>query len=104
MRKSSAVPLTLLATLAAFATGCHDTPESRACVDAKGRIVPESNCSTGSHGGGAAAALLGYHYLYGGASGGRIGDRVVGGRATPSESGVSRGGFGHGGGGESGGE
>ena len=40
----------------------------------------------------------GYRYIYGGSSGGHIGDAVVGGHATPSESGVSRGGFGHGGG------
>ncbi len=93
MRKSSAVPLTLLAALAAFATGCHDTPESRNCVDPQGRIVPDANCST--HGG---SGGIGYHYLYGGRSGGRIGDAVEGGSSTPSESGVSRGGFGHGGG------
>jgi hypothetical protein len=97
MRKSSAVPLTLLAALAALATGCHDTPESRNCVDAQGRIVPDTNCSSGAGGG------MGYHYLYGGVSGGRVGDQVVGGSSTPSESGVSRGGFGHGGGGGEGG-
>jgi hypothetical protein len=101
MRKSRDVPLTLLAALALFATGCHDAPESRNCVDAQGRIVPDTNCQTLAHG-------ATYHYIYGGASGGHIGDAVVGGSATPSESGVSRGGFGHGGesgeGGESGGE
>jgi hypothetical protein len=96
MRKSSAVPLTLLAALAAFTTGCRDTPESRNCVDAQGRIVPESNCSTGP----SSAGVGGYHYIYGGASGGRVGDAVVGGSTTPS-SGVSRGGFG---GGDGGGE
>ncbi len=96
MRKSAAVPLTVLATLASFVTGCQ-APESRNCVDAQGRIVPDANCSTHPGGG------MGYHYLYGGASGGRVGDAVVGGSATPSESGVSRGGFGHGSG-EAGGE
>jgi len=95
MRKSTAVPLTLLAALAAFATGCHDTPESRNCVDAQGRIVPESNCSNASSG-------SGFRYIYGGRSGGHIGDAVVGGSTTPSD-GVSRGGFG-GHGGEGGGE
>jgi len=100
MRKSKEVPLTVLAALAMFVTGCHDTPESRNCVDDQGRIVPDSNCqaysSTGAH----------YHYLYGGASGGHVGDAVVGGSVTPSsgEAGVSRGGFGHSGGGEGGGE
>jgi hypothetical protein len=92
MRKSAAVPLTLLAALAALTTGCHDTPESRNCVDAQGRIVPDTNCSTSGTGG------TGYHYIYGGSSGGRVGDAVVGGSSTPSESGVSRGGFGSGGG------
>jgi hypothetical protein len=98
MRKSSAVPLTLLAALAAFATGCRETPETRNCVDAQGRIVPDTNCSSPSSGGGAG----GYRYLYGGASGGRVGDAVVGGSTTPSQSGVSRGGFGGGSGGEGG--
>jgi len=102
MRKSAAVPLTVLAAVAAFATGCHHTAESRRCVDAQGRIVPDTNCE--NHSGTGAAAFLAYHYLYGGSSGGHIGDAVVGGHSTPSESGVSRGGFGHGGGGEGGGE
>jgi len=87
MRKSRAVPITLLAALAAFSTGCRDTPETRNCVDAQGRIVPDGNCSTRNGG-------SSFHYIYGGSSGGRIGDAVVGGRATPGESGVSRGGFG----------
>ena len=86
MRKSTAVPLTLLATLAAFATGCH-TPETRNCVDAQGRIVPDSNCSNPT-------GATGFRYIYSGSSGGRVGDTVVGGSTTPSESGVSRGGFG----------
>ena len=96
MRNSSDVPLTILAALALLATGCHDTPESRNCVDAQGRIAPEGNCQAHSSGGG-------YHYIYGGRSGGRVGDAVVGGSSTSSEGGVSRGGFGHGGG-EGGGE
>ncbi len=96
MRKSSDVPLTLLAVLAlAATTGCHDTPESRNCVDAQGRIAPDGNCMAHASGGG-------YHYIYGGRSGGHLGDAVVGGSGTPGEGGVERGGFGHGG--ESGGE
>ena len=102
MRKSAAVPLTLLAALAALSTGCHNTPEARHCVDAQGRIVPDANCE--AHSGGGSGSFLAYHYLYGGASGGRVGDQVVGGKSTPSESGVSRGGVGHGGGGGEGGE
>jgi hypothetical protein len=121
MRKSGAVPLTLLATAAlAAVSGCNDHPkELRNCVDAENHIVRDSRCnpspSPGSSGGG------GYHFVYGGASGGAIDDTVVGGSNEPEagaqvvsgESGdVVRGGFGssesgaHGGegGGEGGGE
>ncbi len=98
MRKSREVPITLLAVLAMFVTGCRETPESRNCVDAQGRIVPEPNCQASSPG-------MSYHYIYGGSSGGNVGDSVVGGSTSSSrESGVSRGGFGHAGGGEGGGE
>lgn len=98
MRKSKEVPVTILAAIALSSIGCHDTPESRNCVDEQGRIVPDTYCSTSGHG-------AYYHYLYGGASGGRYGDRVVGGSTSPSRgAGVSRGGFGHAGGGEGGGE
>lgn len=98
MRKSREVPITLLAVLAMFVTGCRETPESRNCVDAQGRIVPEGNCQAGSSG-------MSYRYIYGGSSGGHVGDLVVGGSTSPSSSsGISRGGFGHAGGGEGGGE
>jgi hypothetical protein len=98
MRKSAAAPLTLLAALAALTSLCHNVHESRNCVDAQGRIVRDTNCDTHSGGTGG-----GFHYIYGGSSGGRVGDAVVGGSTTPSESGVSRGGFGSGGG-DAGGE
>lgn len=102
MRRSREVPLTLLAAIALSATACRDTrSETRNCVDAQGHIVPDTNCE---HRGG--GAYVPYHYLYGGVSGGRVGDSVVGGRSAPAgaeEGGVSRGGFGHGGG-EGGGE
>lgn len=91
MRKSRDVPITLLAALALLTTACQDTPESRNCVDAQGRIVPDNDCAYPPHG-------SSYHYVYGGSSGGRVGDAVIGGSTSPS-SGVSRGGFGHGGGG-----
>ena len=98
MRKSKDVPITLLAVLAVFVTGCRETPESRNCVDAQGRIAPEANCQVPSSG-------MSYHYIYGGSSGGHVGDSIVGGSTSPSSSsGVSRGGFGHAGGGEGGGE
>ena len=87
-------------SLALSTTACDNrTMEVRDCVDAQGHIVPDSNCKQRSGGGG-------YHFLYGGASGGRNGDTVVGGRSEPeagakvvSEGEVARGGFGHGGGG-----
>jgi hypothetical protein len=88
MRKSKDVPITLLTALALCAAGCHD-PETRNCVDAQGRIVPDGDCQNPAPG-------APYHYVYGGSSGGHIGDTVFGGSTTPSD-GVSRGGFGHGG-------
>lgn len=105
MRRSGAVPLTLLATAAlATAPGCNDHPrEVRNCVDAENHIVRDSQCNpppspAGSGGGG-------YHYVYGGASGESVGDTVEGGSREPGadaevfsgESGaVVRGGFGSG--------
>ena len=91
MRRSREVPLTLLASLALTMTAC----EQRDCVDDRGRKLPDSACHVGGSG---AAGVAGAHYIYGGRSGGHIGDTVIGGS-------VSRGGFGgiggsHGGGGE----
>jgi hypothetical protein len=77
MRKSREVPLTLLAAAALASVGCHDQP--RHCVDAQNRLQPDSVCE--------ARPGTGFHYVYGGASGGHYGDTVVG-------SSVSRGGFG----------
>ena len=96
MRKSREVPLTLLAALAAFSlTGCR--PQHRDCVDSVGRKLTDGVCELDqrdSH------YVPGAHYIYGGSSGGHLGDTVIGGS-------VSRGGFGsiggsgsHGGGGE----
>ncbi len=67
------------------AIGCND--ERKDCVDAQGRILPDSACHS---------AFPGAHYVYGGRSGGHIGDTVFGG--SSSEEGVARGGFGRGGG------
>jgi hypothetical protein len=81
MRKSREVPLTLLAVAALASigstTGCHDQP--RHCVDAQNHLQPDSVCE--------ARQGTGFHYVYGGASGGHYGDVVVG-------ASVSRGGFG----------
>jgi hypothetical protein len=94
MRKSSDVPLNLLAALAKFVTGRGDAPETCYCVDEQRRIVPEINCQSSSLG-------TTYHYIYGGSSSGQIGDTVVGGSTLPSNEGeVIRGGFGYSGGGE----
>jgi hypothetical protein len=90
MRKSREVPLTLLAVAALASigstTGCHDQP--RHCVDAMNHLQPDSVCEARS---GSSGVVGGYHYVYGGASGGHYGDSVVG-------ASVSRGGFGGGGG------
>ncbi|MGC2617452.1 MAG: hypothetical protein WA414_00335 [Acidobacteriaceae bacterium] len=118
MRKSRTVPITLLAAAAlAASTSCDDHPrEVSNCVDSQNHIVSDQKCDHpgfygGSYGGGPGS----FHYIYGGASGGRMNDTVVGGSLTPApgadivsgETGVSRGGFGggegeggHGGGGE----
>lgn len=81
MRRSREVPLTLLASLALTVTACRD--QRRDCVDAQNHLLPSSACQTGSSGG----YVPGAHYVYGGSSGGHVGDTVVGGS-------VSRGGFG----------
>jgi hypothetical protein len=78
MRKSREVPLTLLAAVALASIGCHDEP--RHCVDAQNHLMPDSTCELHSSSGG-------FHYVYGGSSGGHVGDLVIG-------SSVSRGGFG----------
>lgn len=107
MRRSKDVSLTILTALALSTTACDNRPvEVRNCVDAQGHIVPDSNCRSSSGGGGV------FHYVYGGSSGGRVGDTVVGGRTEPEagarvvsgEEGVARGGFGHASGGEGAGE
>jgi hypothetical protein len=99
MRKSREVPITLLAALAAILSstaGCSQD-ESRNCVDSQGRILPDSYCGSSS------GIVGGPHYVYGGSSGGHVGDTVVGG-STESH-GVGFGGFGeHGGFGGEGGE
>jgi hypothetical protein len=76
MRKSREISLTLLATVALSLTACRD--EHADCVDAQNHKLPDSNCQVGTSGA---------HYIYGGSSGGNVGDTVVGGSVT-------RGGFG----------
>jgi hypothetical protein len=87
MRKSREVPLTLLTAVALSLTACRDQHQD--CVDAQSRKLPDANCQAGT---------TGAHYIYGGSSGGHMGDIVIGGSVT-------RGGFGGiGGGGDAGGE
>jgi hypothetical protein len=107
MRKSQAVPLFLLAA-AALGTGpgCDDhRREVRNCVDDQNHIVSDQKCDhPGSYGGSYGGGPGGYRYVYGGASGGNMGDTVEGGNAEPEagaeivsgETGTVRGGFGSG--------
>lgn len=81
MRRSREVKLTVLAAAALSMTACRS--EHRDCVDRQGRLEPDSYCA--ATGGGSGSS---YRYIYGGASGGHVGDSVVGGSSTP------RGGFG----------
>jgi len=73
-------------------TACRD--DAQHCVDSQNRLLPDSACRTGT-----SSPVGGAHYIYGGSTGGNVGDSVVGGS-------VSRGGFGGtgGSGGEAGGE
>ena len=83
MRKSREVPLSLLTALALSMTACRDQRED--CVDAQSRKLPDSSCQ---------ARTPGAHFIYGGSTGGHVGDYVIGGSVT-------RGGFGGTGGGDS---
>jgi hypothetical protein len=87
MRKSREVHLTVLAAVALSMTACRT--QHRDCIDNQGRKEPDSYCDV-TGGGGI------YHYVYGGSSGGHLGDSVLGGSTTP------RGGFGGIGGGDGG--
>jgi hypothetical protein len=57
--------------------GRRQSSETCYCVDEKSRIVADFNCQTATLG-------LSYHYVYGGSSGGKMGDLVEGGSRTPS--------------------
>ena len=89
MKRSAAVPLTLVSTLAMMACAAEETR----CVDSQNRVVADSLC--GPRGRGAIVSTPGgvwpYHYYYGGAY---YNGFVSGGSLTPSSSGIFRGGFG----------
>jgi hypothetical protein len=76
MRKSREVHLTILAAVALSMTACRDKRQD--CVDAQSHLLPDAACHSGA---------TGAHYIYGGSSGGHVGDIVIGGSVT-------RGGFG----------
>jgi len=88
----------------AFTTGCNRrTAERRDCVDESGRITSEQNCQMAEERrrSGYIGPMIYYHYLYGGSTGGHIGDAVINGNPMPGMSAgsgtsgsTSRGGFG----------
>jgi len=101
MKKSANISLGLLAATAlVFTSGCRNN-QPRNCVDANNRLVDPKKCEDNDanrrmgYGGG----YYPYHAIYGGSSGGHVGDSVVGGSTSSS---AARGGFGSsfGGGGE----
>ena len=105
MKKSASVPLTILASVAALAmSGCNRRTEVQRCLDDQQRIVDDRLCDQARPYSG---VYPHYHWWYGGASGGRFGDTVMGGGSSLSpgfssvrageggaHGGTSRGGFG----------
>jgi len=84
MRRSHAVTLALLAVaILSGSPGCADHPvQIRNCADDNRHIAPDGRCDNEPYTG--SAVLPGsYHYVYGGASGGHLGDTVVGGSLQP---------------------
>jgi len=104
MKKTQHITLGLVASMAlAFTTGCNRRAERRDCVDEAGRIANDQNCQLTEQRrhSGYTGILPYYHYLYGGSSGGHIGDQVFNGNpaagmgaSSSAVGGVSRGGFG----------
>ena len=100
MKKSSSITLGLLAAAAMMVTtGCSRRTEVRDCIDKDRRLVEPALCEQQEemrrrpgYGGGYSP----YIWHFGGSSGGRLGDMVVGGNPTPTPgvSTVTRGGFG----------
>ena len=97
MKKSSQITLGLVAATAmAFTSACHKKTQTQTCIDAENHIVADSWCEDAektrrSNPG----AFFPYVWIYGGSSGGRIGDTVLGGSAVPTPGvSITRGGFG----------
>jgi hypothetical protein len=97
MKKTQHITLGLLAGMAlAFTSGCNRRAERRDCVDESGRITGEQNCQMVEQRrhSGYTGSMPYYHYLYGGRTGGHLGDAVVDGNPVPGmRSGGGTGGF-----------
>ncbi len=97
MKRTQHITLGLLAGMAlAFTSGCNRQAEGRDCVDESGRITGDQNCQMAEQrrSSGYTGSMPYYHYLYGGSSGGHLGDAVVNGNPVPGmHSGSGVGGF-----------
>ena len=93
MKKSRIVAAGLAGTVAALMTGCGNHSQTADCIDASGRVLPDSYCQRyggggygyGGNGGVVIVHSGGPHWVYGGnvsTSGGY--SRVYGGSSTPS--------------------
>jgi len=98
MKKSSQITLGLVAAAAmAFTSACHKKPtQTQSCVDAENHIVADSWCEEAEQKRRTSpGAFFPYVWIYGGSSGGRMGDTVFGGSAVPTPgASITRGGFG----------
>ena len=97
MKKSSQITLGLVASVAmAFTVGCRRSTQAQNCVAADNRIVADSWCDESDERQRSNPGMYyPYHWMYGGSSGGRLGDTVFNGSPTPTPGvAISRGGFG----------
>lgn len=82
MKKSKAVPATLVISIAAIAiAGCGSNRQVRRCVDEQGNLLPDSACTTTTYRSG--STFIYPRWVYGGSTSGR---RVTGYSTTPSSS------------------
>ena len=109
MKKSKAVPATLVCAVAAMTiAGCHRESQLRRCVDNTGKVLPDSYCEE-MHRHRSSFSHYGYpHFVYGGYGGHTPGSQARGFVNTPNPGAdvvtgsgrvISRGGFGGRGGG-----
>jgi len=84
MKKSKAVPATLVASIAAIVVaGCGNSTQVRRCVDDQGNVLPDSQCQNTSTTTYRRSSGFYPHWVYGGSVSGR---RVTGYSTTPSSS------------------